>query len=142
MIDTPTDPTHRELDVRPILAAGEEPLETILSAAKEVPVGGSLTVIAPFEPQPLYRVLGARGFVHRATALGGGDMAVRFTQTGIAPDTLVREIHERHPETGAIFAELGMDLCCGGAKSLAVAASAHGVALDDLLARLRAIAAG
>jgi uncharacterized protein (DUF2249 family) len=130
------------LDVRPILAAGEEPLETILAAAREVPVGGALTVIAPFEPQPLYRVLGAQGFAHDATPLGGGDMAVRFTQTGITPDTLVREIHERHPKTGPVFAELGMDLCCGGAKPLAVAAAAHGVALEDLLARLRAIAAG
>ncbi len=140
MTHTRTDTVHRELDVRPILAAGEEPLETILGAAKEIPIGGSLTVIAPFEPQPLYRVLGALGFSHDATALGGGDMAVRFTQTGIVPDTLVREVHERHPATGAIFAELGMDLCCGGTKSLAVAAAAHGVALDDLLVRLRTAA--
>ncbi|HWC65028.1 MAG TPA: DUF2249 domain-containing protein [Thermoanaerobaculia bacterium] len=50
------------LDVRPILRAGGEPLDEILAAAGTVPPGGSLVVIAPFEPMPLYGVLRQLGF--------------------------------------------------------------------------------
>jgi hypothetical protein len=50
------------LDVRPILQAGGEPLDQIIAAAGTVPAGGSLVVIAPFEPMPLYGVLRQLGF--------------------------------------------------------------------------------
>jgi Uncharacterized conserved protein (DUF2249)/Domain of unknown function (DUF1858) len=50
------------LDVRPILAQGGEPLGPIMRAASEVPVRGLLVLDAPFDPAPLRRVLGNKGF--------------------------------------------------------------------------------
>jgi len=38
----------------------------------------------------------------------------------------VNEVVARHPETLSLFAELGIDACCGGAKSLAEVARRHG----------------
>lgn len=52
------------LDVRPDLEQGGEPFVRIMEAAEAIKPGGTLVIIAPFEPVPLYEVLGARGFVH------------------------------------------------------------------------------
>lgn len=52
----------RTLDVRPSLAAGEEPFVAIMAALRELPAGHVLTVLAPFEPAPLRRLLGDRGW--------------------------------------------------------------------------------
>lgn len=50
------------LDARPILAGGEDPLSAILRAARALPAGGQLTVVAPFEPVPLVGLLGRQGW--------------------------------------------------------------------------------
>lgn len=50
------------LDVRPVLAEGGEPLGPIMRAAANVPRGGLLILDAPFDPAPLRRVLGNKGF--------------------------------------------------------------------------------
>jgi len=73
----PIRPPFR-LDVRPLLTHGVEPLDDILAAAADIRVGEVLEVVAPFEPVPLYRVLGARGFAHEALMLDGGDWLARF----------------------------------------------------------------
>lgn len=70
------------LDVRPELAAGGEPFERILAAAIAVPAGESLVLIAPFEPAPLYSVLGARGFAHSTIQVAPDEWVVRFTTEG------------------------------------------------------------
>lgn len=49
------------LDARPLLARGEDPFATIMAALRELPPGRPLTVVAPFEPAPLIRLLGKRG---------------------------------------------------------------------------------
>ncbi len=67
-----------ELDVRPIIAAGEEPFDTIMATVAELPAGSELIVIAPFEPVPLEGVLSEQGYSFEATALGEGDYKVRF----------------------------------------------------------------
>jgi regulator of cell morphogenesis and NO signaling len=121
-----------KLDVRPILAGGEEPLEMILESA-----GG---VSAPFEPVPLYAVLRARGFAHVTEVRGADEFVVRFTQTGITGESTVAEVYERHPATESVLAEHGLDLCCGGAHTLEFAAKAHGLEPDELLATLQATA--
>ncbi|UCG75864.1 MAG: DUF542 domain-containing protein [Gemmatimonadota bacterium] len=125
------------LDVRPILAAGEEPLELILETAAGVAEGEVLQVTAPFEPVPLYAVLGARGFAHRTEMRGADHFVVRFTQTGITPESTVAEVYERYPAAAPILAEHGFDLCCGGAHTLEFAARAHGLERDDLVRRLQ-----
>lgn len=56
----------RTLDVRHELAAGQDPFARIMSAVRELPAGAVLTVLAPFEPAPLRRLLGDRGWVSHA----------------------------------------------------------------------------
>ncbi len=70
----------RVLDVRPILAAGGEPLEEILAAAGGVPTGGSLVVIAPFEPVPLFGALRQLRFSHESAPEDGGGFRIVFTR--------------------------------------------------------------
>lgn len=67
------------LDVRPELAAGGEPFVRIMEAATQVPAGGSLVLIAPFEPVPLYGALGSRGFTHATQQVAADEWVVRFT---------------------------------------------------------------
>jgi uncharacterized protein (DUF2249 family) len=73
-----------DLDVRPILMAGGEPFAAIMEAVGELDPGEGLRLLATFEPTPLFSVLGARGFEHEASELGGGDWQVLFTPT-VAP---------------------------------------------------------
>ncbi len=68
------------LDVRADIQAGNEPCSRIMAFAKQLNEGDTLQLIAPFEPVPLYEVLGREGFVHEARDLGGGDWEVRFTR--------------------------------------------------------------
>jgi len=53
----------------------------------------------------------------------------------------VNEVIRRYPETVHVFAEYGIDACCGGAAPVQEAAARHGVALEELLERLREVAA-
>ncbi len=129
------------LDVRPLLAAGEEPFDVILAAAQGIGAGKVLELVAPFEPVPLYGVLGRLGFAHATEERPDGAFVVRFRQTGIVPHLTVGEIVERAPATGAVFARHGIDLCCGGTKTVEFAARAHGVELPRLLTELREAAA-
>lgn len=68
------------LDVRPDLAAGEEPFGRIMQAAASVEPGESLVVVAPFEPVPLYGVLGSQGFGHETNRTGDDTWEVTFTR--------------------------------------------------------------
>jgi len=57
----------------------------------------------------------------------------------IDPSWTVNDVIARHPETLAVFAELGIDACCGGAKPLAEVARRHGVGDSaQLVGRLHA----
>ena len=71
----------RVIDVRPILQSGGEPLDAILAAAEEVPEGGTLVVVAPFEPMPLYGVMRQLGFAHEIGVEEGGGFRVVFTRS-------------------------------------------------------------
>lgn len=68
-----------ELDVRPALAAGEEPFSMIMQAVGRLESGQGFLLIAPFQPVPLYQVMAQRGFCHAASPIGGGDWEVLFT---------------------------------------------------------------
>ncbi len=72
----------RIVDARPILARGEEPFATIMSAVADLEPDQELVVIAPFEPVPLEGVLSAQGFTWTATALDDGDWRVVFRPAG------------------------------------------------------------
>ncbi|HET9075649.1 MAG TPA: DUF2249 domain-containing protein [Acidimicrobiales bacterium] len=66
------------VDARPILAAGEEPFETIMAAADSLHAGEDLVVLAPFEPVPLEGVLSSQGFSYEAEDIGSGEWRVTF----------------------------------------------------------------
>ena len=69
------------LDVRPELEQGGEPFVRIMEAASAVKSGGTLVIIAPFEPVPLYDVLGARGFSHATEKVAADEWIVQFTHS-------------------------------------------------------------
>jgi len=68
----------RIVDVRPIVARGEEPFDTIMAAAGALDPGQPLVVLVPFEPVPLEGVLSAQGFTWSAETLDTGDWRVVF----------------------------------------------------------------
>lgn len=90
---SPTIP-QAELDVRPLLAAGQEPFAAIMDAADALQPGQTLRMIAPFRPVPLFGVMANRGFAAKDRALDGGDWEVIFTpvcepEPGLAPGSAV-----------------------------------------------------
>ncbi|MCC6766268.1 MAG: DUF2249 domain-containing protein [Deltaproteobacteria bacterium] len=60
----------RDLDVRPILARGEEPFAAIMCAIDGLRDDEALHLIVPFEPRPLYDVMRERGFAAHTTGDG------------------------------------------------------------------------
>lgn len=79
------DGTPPELDVRPLLASGVDPLQTILAATRRLQPGGALRVLAPFRPAPLLALLEAQGFrvdavPEASTPEREGTWAVRITR--------------------------------------------------------------
>ncbi|HET7558442.1 MAG TPA: DUF2249 domain-containing protein [Limnochordia bacterium] len=77
--------TPLTLDVREDLRNGQEPFGKIMAAIGQLEPDQSLRLLATFEPIPLFRVLGAKGYTHQATRLGEGDWEVIFTPKGAAP---------------------------------------------------------
>jgi uncharacterized protein (DUF2249 family) len=67
-----------DLDVREDIRRGAEPFASIMAAVKALSEGEALRLRAPFEPVPLYDVLGRRGLAHWTEPLGPGDWAVWF----------------------------------------------------------------
>ena len=75
-------PIAEDLDVRPLLANGEEPIRVIMASAARVPAHAALRLRTTFEPVPLYDVLGGRGFQHAAHQLGPDDWEIVFLRGG------------------------------------------------------------
>lgn len=68
------------LDVRPDLERGDEPFARIMESAASIAPGGQLMLIAPFEPVPLYAVLGGQGFTHQSEQRAADEWVVTFTR--------------------------------------------------------------
>ncbi|WP_209490306.1 DUF2249 domain-containing protein [Xanthobacter flavus] len=73
------EPNPRELDVRPLLKAGQEPFEVIMAAVDALAPGQSLRLVASFRPVPLFSVMARRGYAAADHALGDGDWEVLFS---------------------------------------------------------------
>ena len=58
------------LDVRPLLASGQDPFAQVMSLSARVTPGGFLVVDAPFDPAPLRRVLAGKGFTSLGRQVG------------------------------------------------------------------------
>ena len=59
-----------------------------------------------------------------------------MTELSMHPDMTVNATVERFPATLPVLARHGIDLCCGGDKTLAFVAQAHGIDLQALLREL------
>lgn len=70
------------LDVRPMLASGQEPFAAIMEAAAGVPEGGALVLEAPFDPAPLRRVLAGKSFVSQGQRIADGHWRIIFRRVG------------------------------------------------------------
>jgi len=66
------------VDVRDDIRRGGEPFARIMAAVKALAVDEVLVLRAPFEPIPLYDVLGKRGFEHWTECRGAEDWWVTF----------------------------------------------------------------
>jgi uncharacterized protein (DUF2249 family) len=77
-LDALDEGARLDLDVRGVLAAGDEPFAQIMSAVEQLGPGGALVLRTPFEPRPLYAVLGRRGFAHWTERHAADDWTVWF----------------------------------------------------------------
>ena len=68
------------LDVREDIRRGREPFSKIMQAVGGLKADEDLLLVAPFEPAPLFSVLGQQGFFHRATPKGEGEWEVLFSR--------------------------------------------------------------
>lgn len=80
--DIPVARVH--LDVREDIQCGREPFARIMTAIKALADDQALVLRAPFEPIPLYDVLGKRGFAHRTERRAADDWSVCFYRGAVA----------------------------------------------------------
>ncbi len=71
-------PKFKTLDVRPLLAQGNEPIALIRARANALMPGQGLTVIAPFLPAPLIELLKSEGFQSTMERCTDGSWSVNF----------------------------------------------------------------
>lgn len=70
--------TMKTLDVRPLLARGEEPYELIRTRVDALNAGQGVAVIAPFPPAPLIELLKSEGFQSTMEHRADGAWCVNF----------------------------------------------------------------
>ena len=109
------------LDVREDIRGGGEPFKRIMATVEDLADDAILLLRAPFEPVPLYAVLGKRGLRHWTERHAAGDWSVTFYREAIevldvrglepplpmvrvleaverlAPGTVLEVRHERRP---------------------------------------------
>jgi len=76
-----------DVDVRDDIRAGREPFARIMAAVKALGPDEALVLRAPFEPHPLYAVLGAQGFARWTERLAADDWRVWFHRRAANADT-------------------------------------------------------
>lgn len=98
-------PVH--LDVRPDIREGREPFERIMTAVRTLAADEVLVVRAPFEPIPLYDVLGRRGLGHWTERHDATDWAVWFYRlTGAAGEPAARPVAPSSAEVGSVIIDV------------------------------------
>ena len=91
------------LDVRPILAEGEDPLERILCALEELPKEGVLVLRAPFWPRPLLALLGERGYRLQVEEREGGLFEILIQGEGAPELEDLRNLPAPEPMERVLF---------------------------------------
>jgi hypothetical protein len=99
------------LDVRPLLAQGQDPFAAVMKASTQVPPGTFLILDAPFDPAPLRRVLAGKGFMSVGRELTPGHWRICLKRDGgsadaAAPAAPVRMPGETWREGGALHIEV------------------------------------
>lgn len=74
--------TSLELDLRPLLTGGTDPLQPVSEQAGRIAAGGTLVLTAPFNPVPLRRVLGRMGFSSTAGRTADGAWRIDCRRDG------------------------------------------------------------
>jgi uncharacterized protein (DUF2249 family) len=88
------------LDVRPLLASGQDPFAEVMSASAKVPPGGFLVVDAPFDPAPLRRVLSGKGFTSLGRQMGPGHWRICWRREEPGPVEVNAEAETPMPRHG------------------------------------------
>lgn len=94
------------LDLREELRNGGSPFARIMTAAKAVRNGDSLVLLTPFEPVPLYTVLGKLGFSHTSTPGELGEWEVRFVRKAVGEAAVSPAPSQRPPVAVTRFVEI------------------------------------
>ena len=68
----------KRLDVRPLLARGEEPFPLIRKRVAALQTDEGLIIVAPFLPSPLIELLGSEGFHSKVEPGEAGSWIVYF----------------------------------------------------------------
>lgn len=69
--------THR-LDIRPLLARGEEPFPAILALVDQLGPADEMVIISPFVPAPLIERMQSAGYEVRPEHQSDGSWTTRF----------------------------------------------------------------
>ena len=89
LLDRVPESRQVHVDVREDIRRGQEPFTKVMAAVKTLDPDQVLVLRTPFEPIPLYDVLGKRGFAHWTDRRGADDWSVWFyrgaTAAGAAP---------------------------------------------------------
>jgi uncharacterized protein (DUF2249 family) len=72
-------PKFKFLDVRPVLARGDDPFSTIRGTVDTLQPGEGLSVAAPFLPSPLIEKLSSEGLYSRVERQLGGSWITHFS---------------------------------------------------------------
>ncbi len=78
----PGNATRVRLDVRPVLARGEEPFTVIMQAVDQLAAGQVLALDTPFDPGPLHKVMAGKGFEHATTGIEDGHFVTEYWRPG------------------------------------------------------------
>lgn len=70
----------RTLDVRPLIASGEHPLQQIMEIVATLGPADELVLLTPFLPAPLIEKLGSEGFHARPERRADGAWQTRFAR--------------------------------------------------------------
>lgn len=71
----------RTLDVRPLIARGEEPFQKIMKTVAALGPAENLMLVTPFLPSPLIEKLRAEGFSAQPERDAGGSWRTLFVRT-------------------------------------------------------------
>jgi uncharacterized protein (DUF2249 family) len=71
-------PKVHRLDIRPLLARGEEPFPAILALVDRLGPADEMVIVSPFVPAPLIERMQSAGYEVRPEHQGDGSWTTRF----------------------------------------------------------------